>query len=234
MFSRGARLNAGKPEIMWFSTTTNLRRLIVDDKRITIDSTVIEPSTVVHDLGVYSDVELSMCENVIRVARTYFYHQRRLCSIRRLLGQDVAAQLVSVLVLTRIDYCNEVLADLPSVALRLLQRVLDKATRLVLDLSSRDHVTPALLQLHWLPIKYRVRYKLCLLVHQAINGSAPPYLANMLTTVASVSLRASLRSASREELLSPATRLELSHRAFSVSGPPIIQRSQVLYQYCCF
>jgi hypothetical protein len=55
----------------------------------------------------------------------------------------------------------------------------------------------ALLQLHWLPIEDRVRYKLRLLVHQAINGRAPLYLTNLLTSVASVSFRTSLRSAGR-------------------------------------
>jgi hypothetical protein len=94
--------------------------------------------------------------------------------------------------------------------------VINAVARLVLHLSQRD---PTLLQLHWLPIKYRVRHKLCLLVHQAINGRAPLYLANLLTTVASVSSRASLRSAGRGDLLIPATKLKLGNQAFSVSGP---------------
>jgi hypothetical protein len=115
--SKRVQFNASKKDIMWSDTTTNLSRLSVDDKRIMIDSTVIEPSSVVRDLGVYFDAELSMHDHVIRIAHTYFYHLRRLRSIRRLLGPDVAVQLVSALVLTQIDYCNAVLADLPSVTL---------------------------------------------------------------------------------------------------------------------
>jgi hypothetical protein len=79
---------------MWYGMTTNLRRLNVDDKRIMIDSTVIEPSSVVRDLSVYFDAELSMRDHVKRSMQTCFYHLRSFRSIRRLLGHDVAAQLV--------------------------------------------------------------------------------------------------------------------------------------------
>jgi hypothetical protein len=223
---------------MWLGATTNLRRLNVDDKHIMIDSTVIEPSGVERDLGVYCDAELSMCDHLIRIAQTCFYHLRCLRSIHRLLRQDAAAQLVSALVLTRIDYCNAVLADSPSVTPRPLQRVINAAARLVFDLSPHDHVT--LLQLHWPPIEYRVRCKLCLLVHQAINGRAPPYLANLLTTAARVSSRASRRSAGCGDLLIPATKLKLGNRAFSVSGPTTFNdlqtdlKSCTNNQYSCF
>ena len=56
---------------MWFGTTTNLRRLNVDDKRIMIDSTVIEPSSVLRDLGVYFDAELFMRDHVTRIAQMF-------------------------------------------------------------------------------------------------------------------------------------------------------------------
>jgi hypothetical protein len=43
--------------------------------------------------------------------------------------------------------------------LRPLQRVMHAAARLVLDLKPRDHVTTALMQLHWLPIEYRIWFQ---------------------------------------------------------------------------
>jgi hypothetical protein len=110
---------------MWFGNTTNLRRLNVDDKRIMIDSTVIEPSGAVCDLGACFNAQLSMHNHATRMAQTCIYHMRRLSSTRRLLSQDVAAQLVSALILTRIDYCNAGLAGLPTVTLRPLQRVIN-------------------------------------------------------------------------------------------------------------
>ena len=115
--------------------------------------------------------ELNMKTHVSRVARACFYHLRRLRPVRRQLGQEITARLVSAFVLSRLDYRNAVLAELPA-----LQRVIHAAARLVFDLKPRDHVTAALKALHWLPINQRIQFKLCLLVHLAINGRAPTYI----------------------------------------------------------
>jgi hypothetical protein len=104
--SRRLQLNASKTEIMWFGTTANLNRLQAAHKCITIGSAIIEPSLVVRDLGVFFDAELTMHDHVMQVAQTCFCPLRRLRSVRKQLGQETAAQLVSALILTRIDYCN--------------------------------------------------------------------------------------------------------------------------------
>ena len=58
------------------------------------------------------------------------------------------------------DYCNALLAALPQSTMAPLQRVMNAAARLVCNLRSRDHVTPAPIKLHWLLITARVQYKL--------------------------------------------------------------------------
>ena len=79
-------------------------------------------------------------------------------------------QLVSAFIMSRADYCNSVLAGLRLTTLEPLQRVQNAAARLVLSLNLRDHVKPALKQLHWLPVVYRIQYKLCLLMHHVHLG----------------------------------------------------------------
>ena len=111
-----------------------------------------------------------MKTHVARVARFCFYHLRRLRLIPRNFGRDVTARLVSAFVISRMDYCNYVLAHLPASTLAPLQRVLNAAARLVMDLKPRDHVSPAPYELHWLTISERINFKLCILVHHAING----------------------------------------------------------------
>jgi len=101
-----------------------------------------------------------MCDHVSRLAQTCFFHLRRPRSVRHQVGQDVTERLVCALVLSRLDYCNVVLDDLPASTLAPLQRVLRVAARVVPDLKPRDHISTALQELHWLPISDRVVYKL--------------------------------------------------------------------------
>jgi len=143
----------------------------------------------------------------------------RLRSVCRQLGRDVSARLVSALVLSHLDYCNAVLVGLPAATLAPLQRVLRAAARLVLDLKPRDHVSPALRGLHWLPVVQRIDYKLCLLVHKALIGQAPDYITNLLTLVTNIPSRSSLRASSNGDLFQRRTERQIGDRAFSVAAP---------------
>ena len=174
--SKRLQLNAKKTEVLWFGTVVELRKVDPADRCLTVGSHAIQPVEVVRDLGVYFDAHLSMKEHIARVSLTCFCHLRRLRLIRRNLGREVAARLVSAFIISRLDYCNSMLAHLPASTLAPLQRVLSAAARLVMDLGPRDHVSSALHELHWLPIAERINFKLCRLVHHAINVRAPSYL----------------------------------------------------------
>jgi len=65
----------------------------------------------------------------------------------------------------------------------------------VLNLGLRDHVTPALKQLRWLPVEHRIKYMLCTLMYQIHTGRAPQYLAHCVQLIAESSRRTGLRSA---------------------------------------
>ena len=95
-----------------------------------------------------------MCLHVSRVTQTCFYHLR---IIRRQLGHDITATLVTALVLSGLDYCNAVLAGLPASTLAPCQPILHAAARTGLDLKPRDRVTPAVQELHWLYQSQRER-----------------------------------------------------------------------------
>ena len=97
---------------------------------------------------------------------------------------------------------------------------MNAAARLVLNLRSRDHITPALMQLHWLPIEARIQYKLSCLVHSVRAGKSPEYLGQLLQPVSSISTRrATLRSASSDDLYVPRSRLKFGERAFAIAAP---------------
>ena len=68
-----------------------------------------------------------------------------------------------------------------------LQRVMNAATRVIMNLLLRDHVKPALKQLHWLPVEQRIIYKLCLFMHHIHTGQAPQYLSDCVSAVSALS-----------------------------------------------
>ena len=118
------------------------------------------------------------------IVRSCFFHLRHLKSVRRILGRKVTLGLVSAFVTTRLDYCNSVLTGLPQVTIDPLQRVQYAAARLVAGIETQDHITPVLRSLHWLPIRLRIQYKLCVLMHLVRSGRSPAYLADMMTATA--------------------------------------------------
>ena len=122
---------------------------------------MIQPSTVVRDLGLHLDSQLSMKQHVAKVAAICYYQLRRLRQIRRRVGREVTIRLILAIIMSLIDYCNSALAGLPQSTLAPLQRVQNAAARLVFELGATEHVTPSLLQLHWLPVRWRIQYTNC-------------------------------------------------------------------------
>ena len=92
----------------------------------------------------------------------------------------IGLPLVMSLVISRMDYCNSVLFGLPASTLAPLQRVQNAAARLILVLSRRSHITPALQQLHWLPIKFRITFKVVTLMYNIFQQRSPPYLKDLV------------------------------------------------------
>jgi len=160
-----------------------------------------------------------MRTQVQRITSRGFAVLRRLRSIRRYVPTSVFRSLVSAFVLNRLDYCNSLLVDLPSNLLQRLQSVQNSAARLIYRLRRSEHITDALLSLHWLRVRERVEYKVAVLTYKALDGLAPPYLSTAFTRVTDMPSRRRLRSASTEQLLVPSYRRStIGRRAFSIAG----------------
>jgi hypothetical protein len=217
--SRRLQLNTDKSELIWFASATNLEHLHDYKSSIQFDGVELQPSETVRDLVVILDNKLNMRAHISKTVSTCFFHLRRLRQIRRVLSKPLRQRLVSVFILSRIDYCNVLYAGLPSSSLAPLQRVIHAAARFVANIGPRDHITEVMKQLHWLPIQQRITYKLCTLMHASVNNIAPDYITNILLPVSEVSGRSQLRSASNGLFVVPRTRTSIGSRAFSVAGP---------------
>ena len=109
-----------------------------------------------------------------------FYELRRIGHMSMFLNECSLKTLVSSFLFSRIDYCNALLANLPNTTLHKLQRFQNHAARLVLKKKKRDHITPMLRTLHWLPVSARMSYKIATLCHKCLNNKAPSYLSDLI------------------------------------------------------
>ena len=116
-----------------------------------------DETTRVRNLGVIMDQHLSMIDNVSAVCASCNYYLRRLSSIRRYLTQDATRCAVQAFITSRLDYCNSLLHDIiPLAQIERLQRIQNKAARLITRTRQRDHITPVLRALYWLPVCHRI------------------------------------------------------------------------------
>ena len=142
---------------------------------------------------------------------------RRIGHISRYLDKESVNKLVCSFIFSRIDYCNSLFYGLPKYFLDKLQRIQNHAARLV---TKSNRFTPAnclLVDLHWLPIRYRIQYKIACLCYNFFNGSSPSYFSNLISVY---SPPRNLRSLNQNSLSVPKKGSKTyGDRAFCHSAP---------------
>ena len=173
---------------------------------------LVHPVRTVRNLGVF-DADLVMRSRVSRVIAQCFAVLRQMRLISRLLSPSTLKTVVVALVLSRLDYANSVLTGLPAYLVKRLQSVFNASTGLIHGLRRFDHVSNALMWLHWLRIPERIRFKLAVLVHRVLHGNAPEYLTSFTR----------LTDAFRADhlFIPPVRRSTVGARAFMVSVPTL-------------
>jgi len=132
-------------------------------------------------LGVLIDILiLSFNQHVNNICKSSYYHIKALRHIRKLLSDDTARTVTCAMVAGRLDYCNAVLYGSLSMNIDKLQRVQNTLARVVSKTHWRDHITPVLANLHWLPVHYRTEYKIALLTYKALTIQQPQYLSELI------------------------------------------------------
>ncbi len=101
-------------------------------------------------------------------------HCTNIRKIRPFLTEHAAQLLVQALVISRLDYCNALLAGLPSNTIKPLQMIQNAAARLVFNEPKRAHVTPLFVSLHWLPVAARIQFKTLMLAYRNNHRAQHP------------------------------------------------------------
>ena len=140
------------------------------------------------------------------------FHLRNISKIRKFLSKESTEILIHAFVSSKLDHCNSLLYGLLAYQLAKLQVLQNTAARVVSLTRKYDHITPVLESLHCLPVKFRIVFKVLLLVYKALNGMVPPYLSD---TLCYRSYSRSLRSASQKLLVVHRTNMKTyGDRAF--------------------
>ena len=162
-----------------------------------------------------------MAIHILKTCNSAFYYLYNLRRIRKYLSKDNTKTLVHAFISSNIDYCNSLLYGLPEYQLNKLQRVQNMCAGLICKESKYCHITPLLVDLHWLPVKFRIEFKILLIVFKIFRGLAPSYLSFLITSkpVSKYNLRSSSDSTYlvfrilRSRLLSLNGLLCLPHRS---------------------
>ena len=213
------KLNEEKTNFLLIAANNDLHA-IYPDLCISFSGNLIEPSLNAINLGVTFDSSMILDANGNNiVSKGYAQLSSFWRSASRLTIKN-KLQLVSAFILPLIDYCNITLLATSKSNMNKLQKLLNSAFRFVYNLSGnryRYSVTPYMKKLHILPVKYRVKYKVSLLVYKCFQGLAPVYIQELLTEKLTFS---HLRSSN--DLYSLQTMIPNSHygeNSFSYAAP---------------
>ena len=141
-------MNHNKTELIVIGTKPEISQVTLSRTPVSISGHNIPFSQSVRNLGVFIDETLSMDVHIKHLCCIFFCQLRRLGKIRPFLSTDAANKLTVCFVLTRLDYCNSLLAGLPDNTLNKLQRIQNHAARIVLRKPKHVSVASLLRTLH--------------------------------------------------------------------------------------
>lgn len=210
----GLQLNPSKSEVIQF-TACRGRDRPDDVASLRVSEAAIQPSEAVRSLGVTLDRKLTFDQHVTAVCKACYCHIRALRHVRESLPDDVAQTVACSIVGSRLDYCNSLFAGMAKSNFTKLQRVQNTLARAVLRRRKSQHITPALAELHWLPIEHRVTYKLASLAYRIKTSNQPTYLRDLLVDYEPTRI---LRSSYKHFLVETKTNLVLGSSGFRHSA----------------
>ena len=102
------------------------------------------------------------------------------CKIRKHLSLNTAKCVANAFVGSKLDFCNSLYNGISQNNLSKLQRIQNTLCRIVARVPRRDHITPHLFKLHWLPIRERILFKTCVIIYKTLDSNQPLYLKHHL------------------------------------------------------
>ena len=209
-------LNNSKSEAIFFCSS-QLRRHIAGIQSVDVAGTNVTVSDTIKTLGVILDNKLSFDNQIKALCKSCYFHIKALRHIRPVLTVDSAKSIACSLVGSRLDYANSLFYGITITNINKLQRVQNNLAKLVTGCYS-VRSSELLYNLHWLPIKQRIDFKLATLTYKLLLHKQPSYLFNSISPY--YPARA-LRSSDQHLLVRPRVSTVTGTRAFSVAAPAV-------------
>ena len=185
-----------------------------------IGNSDVQSTDSARNLGVILDSSLDMKDHLKSITKSASFAIYKISQISKYLNPQATERLVHAFVSSRLDCCNSLLYGLPQQDIAMLQRIQNSAARLVSRTKKRDHITPVLQELHWLPVEYRIVYKVMLITFKALHGMSPGYIKDLICPYQP---SRNLRSSSKNLLCHPSkgNTVFYNDRAFCTAAPKL-------------
>ena len=161
------------------------------------------------------DQQLTFEKHVKNVCRICNFHIKSLRSLRPSLDFKTAETIGRSIVMSKMDYCNSLLAYTSKRNVYRLQMVQNNLARLVFRSDYRQSASPILTSLHWLPIEQRIKYKINTMVFKSRINLLPDYLSRNLKVFASIR---PIRLSMQNTYVIPRVNTEVARHSFNYAG----------------
>ena len=154
------KLNPSKTEFLLIGTKLQREKFLNNFPCLLLGQDT-NPATTSKNLGVLFDSSLYFQKQISQTCRACFHHICDLLRIRKSLSLNLAKQIAVALVSSELDYCNSLFHNMPEKDIARLQRVQNCFARVVTKAPRFSRSVPILKRLHWLPVKFRIHFKIC-------------------------------------------------------------------------
>ncbi len=159
------------------------------------------------------ETDLGFSSHVKAVTKSAYYHLKNIARIISFVSSQDFEKLVHAFITSRLDYCNGLLTGLPKKTIRQLQLIQNAAARILTRTRKSEYITPVLRSLHWLPVTFRIDFKVLLKITE--------YKPNR-----------PLRSVGASQLEIPRVHTKQGQSAFSYFAAPQLESASRRDQMC--
>ena len=180
--NHGLHLNPSKSKAIAFFNPRSkpLEALAQSIKSLSVACSPIKLQSSITNLGVHLDSRMSFDKQVSETCKASYFHIRALRHIRSSFTTEACKTVAAAIVGSRLDYCNSLLAGTSVSILARLQLVQNTLARVVAQKPRFCHITSVLADLHWLPIRHRINFKIVTIAFKVLHFRQPSYLAALV------------------------------------------------------